>query len=350
MKRNRKVKIMGLAAGLVLALAACGGTNTQEEQEYREQGMNLLQEGNYEEAVNAFQKSLDQCKGGITDLELDTCYYKAEAQYLSGDYEGAQKTYTAIIDYNQDAKAYLLRGGLYYKTGVEEQEGQGAKDLKRAIEEEKENYEIYIGVYEILMGAGDPKENAKNYLEQALVLPCESAREQMYQGYVYHLLEDEENAKALLEKAAEAGEKKAYYYLTEIYETLGESVASENAFAAYLDSGLSSGADLYQIGQKMIQLDKQVRAAECFRKAMEIGDAQTKQLSQKSLIVTYENMGDFDAAKKEMQEYAVTYPEDTSMKKEQIFLETRGLEETEETQETETQGTETQEGTEDISE
>ena len=47
--------------------------------------------------------------GSVGAEELDICYYKAKAQYLSGDVDGAIDTYTAIIDYNKDSDAYYLR-------------------------------------------------------------------------------------------------------------------------------------------------------------------------------------------------------------------------------------------------
>lgn len=60
--------------------------------------------------------------------ELDICYYKAKAQYLSGDVDGAIDTYTAIIDYNKDSDAYYLRGCIYF---AKNDTDKGLKDLRR---------------------------------------------------------------------------------------------------------------------------------------------------------------------------------------------------------------------------
>lgn len=46
--------------------------------------------------------------GSVGAEELDICYYKAKAQYLSGDVDGAIDTYTVIIDYDKDSDAYYL--------------------------------------------------------------------------------------------------------------------------------------------------------------------------------------------------------------------------------------------------
>ncbi len=86
---------------------------------------------------------------------MDICFYKAEAQYKLGDVDGAMATYTAIVNFNENAKAYFLRGNLYYSLGEEK---KALKDYAAALEKEKNNYELYIGVYEALIAHGKEKE------------------------------------------------------------------------------------------------------------------------------------------------------------------------------------------------
>ena len=72
-------------------LSGCGQkTNTTDQEAYRQYGINCIESGDYPSAVDAFQKALDQSHGKVTAAEIDICYYKAEAQFLSGDNEGAQ--------------------------------------------------------------------------------------------------------------------------------------------------------------------------------------------------------------------------------------------------------------------
>ena len=52
-----------LAAGILLAgmAAGCGNSKNKEDQEaYRQIGINNLEQGKYDDAVDAFQKALDQ--------------------------------------------------------------------------------------------------------------------------------------------------------------------------------------------------------------------------------------------------------------------------------------------------
>lgn len=108
-----KNKFMALTLTVLLTagmLTGCGsGDKEKDKDAYRQYGINCIENGSYDDAVDAFQKALDQSVGSVGAEELDICYYKAKAQYLSGDVDGAIDTYTAIIDYNKDSDAYYLR-------------------------------------------------------------------------------------------------------------------------------------------------------------------------------------------------------------------------------------------------
>ena len=74
-----------------------------------------MKEAKYEDAVSSFQKALDQSLGRIRAQELDVCYYKALAQYKSGDTKAAIKTYDGLVDYDKkNWEVYYLRGCLLY--------------------------------------------------------------------------------------------------------------------------------------------------------------------------------------------------------------------------------------------
>ena len=95
MKNFRKIGIAAVLFAAVCIGAGCGAKKDNSQEVFRQYGINCLNEGKYEDAVTAFQKALDQSVGGITEVELDTCYYKAEALYKSGDTEGALEVYNA---------------------------------------------------------------------------------------------------------------------------------------------------------------------------------------------------------------------------------------------------------------
>ena len=118
LKRVKRIVTSKITLMLVIALAGSMGLAGCQDQKvlenqlaYRKVGINKMNQGDYAEAAKNFQKALDQSKGEVGDLELDICYYKATAQYSSGDTKGALTTCDALIDFDKgDAKANLIRG------------------------------------------------------------------------------------------------------------------------------------------------------------------------------------------------------------------------------------------------
>lgn len=323
MYRFHKIGIAVMACAVICMCAGCSDKNDEAREAYKQYGINCMQDGKYEDAANAFQKALDQSVGGISEVELDICYYKAQALYQSGDAEGALNVYTSIIEYKEDPRAYFLRGSLYYSTGLESKEGQGEKDFDRAVALDPENYELYISIYEILSDQGDPLGNATDYLDKAMKISGDEAVNHLQQGRIYYLLGDYGKARELQEKALGEDCKEAYYYLAQTYEALGDVDAAESAFSTYLESGLADAEDLYHIGESLMKAKEYERAINCFDKALEMDDVSSRQIILKSRITAYEFMGDFDKAKELLEAYQKEYQNDFSMDEEKVFLETR---------------------------
>ena len=73
---------------------------------------------NKQDAITAvsYTHLLDQSLAVVGEEEIDTCYYKAAAQYAAGKKEDAIETYQALINYDKEnAQAYFLLGELYRK-------------------------------------------------------------------------------------------------------------------------------------------------------------------------------------------------------------------------------------------
>ena len=82
-----------------MVLVFCTGCGDREEKqlEYRQKGITLMENGNYEEALEEFQNALDLSLGEIGEKEMDICFYKAESLYRLGDIQGAMDQYSAIV-------------------------------------------------------------------------------------------------------------------------------------------------------------------------------------------------------------------------------------------------------------
>lgn len=306
---------------LVFMMFLCTGCSGREKEQmlYREKGIALMENGKYEKALEEFQNALDLSLGEIGEKELDICFYKAEAQYYLNDIEGAKNTYTAIINYNEDPKAYFLRGNLYYSLG---DEVSALSDYTMAIENDKKAYDLYIGVYEALKAHGKDTE-AQAYLYQALDVKGNRAYDKMQKGRIQFLLGETETAISLLEEAIKGKETDAYFYLAEVQETLGETAKAQENIQAYIKGNDVDSYKLFQVANMELGKGNFDMAISCLNQALALDNVPNKQMIMKTLVIAYEHSRDFESAKKWMADYMAAYPDDEEAKREFTFLETR---------------------------
>ena len=318
---RRTKRIFFITALLVMTMLLCTGCNEREKEQakFRQQGITLMQNGDYEKALEAFQSALDLSLGEVGEEEMDICFYKAQTLYLMGDTEGAMDTYTAIINFNGDARAYFLRGNLYYSL---DQEENALKDYAAALEKEDEDYNLYIGVYEALSAHGKEKEG-QDYLNQALEIEKNTAYDKMQKGRINFLLGEKETAVSLLQQAIKGKEYAAYYYLAEIYQATGEIAAAEENIKLYIESDDADSYNLYSAGKTMLECGNYEMAIKCLEAALKLEQIPNKQIVMKTLVIAYEHNEDFEAAKTLMAEYVKAFPDDEEAAREFTFLETR---------------------------
>lgn len=320
LNKTKRFTIIFMLAALCVTLSGCESKETTKAKTaYRQYGINCIEEGKYDEALEAFQKALNLSVGKVGETELDICFYKAEALYKKGNVTEAVEVYDAIVDYNEDPQAYYLRGCLYFGQG---QSAQGMKDLSTAAQKAEKDYDLYIGIYQTLKAYGMEEDGLK-YLNEALNFKGEKAYDNMQKGRVTYLMGDYEGAKALLQKAVDGKEQKAYYYLSEVYDALGDEQAADASFQSYLKSGLADSIDLYETGVRCMEKENYEDAVKYFEAALELEEVPNRQFVMQKAIYAYEYVQDFQQAKVMMEEYRQLYPEDTSMDKEFVFLETR---------------------------
>ncbi|WP_455719090.1 tetratricopeptide repeat protein [Agathobacter sp.] len=320
MTKNKYIALALTAALTAGMLAGCGSSDKSKDKDaYRQYGINCIENGNYDDAVDAFQKALNQSVGSVGEEELDICYYKAKAQYLSGDADGAMETYTAIIDYNGDSDAYYLRGCLYF---AQNDSDKGMADFKKALKDDSKNYELYIGVYETLSKYG-MADQGNEYLQEALKLEAKKADDFMQVGRIYTILGDYDKAVDNLQKAIDEKLVKANYYMGEAYQKKGDNDSAQQYFQTYLDSGEADTYDLMNMGQSQMDDGNYDTAITYFQTALDMESVPNKQQIMKAMIIAYEYSGDFATAKSQMEEYMKEFPDDQDASREYQFLETR---------------------------
>lgn len=310
-------RLLCLLCGVLLV--ACKSDGNREEEAYRQYGINCMESGKYEDAIDSFQKALDKSPGKVGETELDICFYKARAHYLNGEIKEALSIYEAVIAYNQDGRAYYLRGNLRLDLGETE---KALEDYKKAVEAEKNNYELFLGIYESLV-SHNKKEEALPYLEQAEQIEGEDASACLYQGRIHYLKQEYDAAIEALLKAEKGKEPLAAYYLGLSYEAKGDKTKAEEYLKRYLDSGIASSYDLYQLGSNEAAAGDYAQAIVYFEAGLAMDNVPNKQNLMKGAVSAYEYNGDFASAKRMLTEYLKLYPSDEEAKKEAAFLETR---------------------------
>ena len=310
-KRVVTVFLTGLLAASML-LGGCTSKSEKKALEYKELGIKQLQQEDYDGAVDSFQKALDQSLGRITANELDVCYYKALAQYKSGDAKAALESYSALIDYDEkNWEVYYLRGSVYLSEGDKD---KCLKDYEKAVELNASDLGLYGHICENLKNAGE---------EQGLALQPSSGTDYENVGYLYTIKGDTENAVKAYQQAVEKGTDSASLKLGELYFEEGNTDEAKKAFEAYMEKHPDDADALTHLADIAAESGDTEDAAAYYEKAIDVADKSDQQGLRKNLVAFYENAGDFASALKETKSYVADYPKDTAMQKEYEFLQTR---------------------------
>lgn len=325
MRRNGENSVKELATTAVMLLAvAClsGCANERKENEfaYRQIGIDCMENGDYAGAVEAFDAALSYCMGTIGETERDICYYKAAAQYASGDAEGALETYDALVAYNEkDADAYYTRGCLHLQRGEGE---QAFSDFSKAIENNQNDYELYINIYKNL-AAYNLNDQGIEYLNQALELKGDDAEHLTYRGEVYLLLGDYNKASTELTAALEKGSVRANLVMAQVLEAQGDAITAESYYKAYMESGEADAKACNAMAEIYMTKNDYATALSYIEQGLGLEQVSNKRELMQNQIICMEYTADFTGAWKVIQEYIALYPNDLEIQREYIFLKNR---------------------------
>lgn len=318
-----KKKLTYITALTMLSLTLITGcTNERKENQtaYRQIGINAMESGDYAGAVDAFNSALGQCIGKITENELDICYYKAAAQYASGDSEGAVATYTAIIDYDKKAAdAYYLRGCVYLKQGNTE---SAVSDFDAAVQYNSDDYELYVNIYENLL-AYDMTEKGEEYLNKAFDIKGNSAEDYAWRGRIYYYLGQYDNAMTELNSALDKESVTANLYIAQVYEAQGDSENAGVYYQNYVNSGAADSEAMNSLGEIEMAKGNYSGALTYLQQGIAMENVTNRRELMQNLIICYEYTFDFNSAWNVVQEYVQAYPDDASAQREYIFLKNR---------------------------
>lgn len=320
MNKKKLTYITALTMLSLTLITGCTNERRENQTAYRQIGINAMESGDYAGAVDAFNSALGQCIGKITENELDICYYKAAAQYASGDSEGAVATYTAIIDYDKKAAdAYYLRGCVYLKQGNTE---SAVSDFDAAVQYNSDDYELYVNIYENLL-AYDMTEKGEEYLNKAFDIKGNSAEDYAWRGRIYYYLGQYDNAMTELNSALDKESVIANLYIAQVYEAQGDSENAEVYYQNYVKSGAADSEAMNSLGEIEMAKGNYSGALTYLQQGIAMENVTNRRELMQNLIICYEYTFDFNSAWNIVQEYVQAYPDDASAQREYIFLKNR---------------------------
>ncbi len=95
--KTRQGQLMLLLLLTAALLAGCSH-KTEEIDAFRDKGIALYKEGNYEAAIEEFKQAMDASYGRVTETQTDILCYLAEGELRTGDYENAVASYKALAE------------------------------------------------------------------------------------------------------------------------------------------------------------------------------------------------------------------------------------------------------------
>lgn len=281
----KKLKVgIVLTLTAVLLLGCANSEDAQKQQQIlKEEGMALQAVGDYEGALEKYEEALGLANMKVGEAELDLACYKASAQAGSGELSGAIDTYSAVLALKKsdEGSLYLGRGLLYTRQGnLDEAE----KDLNQALKE-----------------TDDP----------------------MIKGIIYQVVGQSAKAKEYFEKAKDAGNFEALFFLSKIYEEEGDHEYAMSLLGEYV-SGDDAGAEgCLTAAEYYMQDGNYEDALQALQKGISKGESLVQKMLLQEEIACYEHLGDFAGAREKAESYLEIYPEDTLIQREYEFLKSR---------------------------
>ena len=280
---------------------------------YRGSGMAYMALGEYDKAVEAFDRAVDLTKEKQKDVRKDILMYKATALYQSGDYEGAAKVCDTIQTFGDSADAYYLQGLCYME--LDEKDKAGV-DFTTAVKLSPQDYDLLLNIYECyddknLSAEGDA------YLQQALAINSDDSEDIYQKARIYYFLGDYDDAKTELNKMADSMDERSTMLLCRTYMKQDDTAHARQLYQQYMDK-YGETPEAYN-GMVLCDIadENYDSALENITKGLALSNDKGKQDLYFNEIVVYERKLDFATAKEKAAEYVKNYPADEAG---QLFL------------------------------
>ena len=285
---------------------------------YRGAGLSCLRQADYEEAIDYFTGALG-CEKVEEKLRKDILLYRATAYMKSGNYSDAMADcQTLAQDFEKDADICFLTGSIALAMdGYEE----AAREFDQAFAESSD-YDTAIRIYQQYIQR-EMEADGTRYLEESLEVTPKTAEDYCERGRIYYFMEDYNKAASELIEALNQDSTEARLLLGMVYLAQHDVGNARAMYQDFLAQDGSPGRGYN--GLALCDLEENNYPDALSNIAKGIQDATTEEMQSLlyNEIVVYERMLDFDTAREKAEEYTAMFPEDTGVKRELAFLESR---------------------------
>lgn len=286
---------------------------------FRGKGLSYLGLGQYEDALSSFEYSLSCSNGILKRVDYDINFYIAVCEYKMGNIDDAINTYTSIITADNDnADAYYLRGKMLLEQGKTQ---EAKSDFDTAITYDKDNPRLYINIHDDLVACGNEAE-AKAYINAGLAGVSKPTSYEL--GILNYYLGDYTQARNYFEESNETKKSDdGIIYLGKTYVALDDVDYAIALYEEYINNNTTSDIVFNELGLLKAKSGDYKEALVIFERGLEVENGKCRQNILYNRIVANEFLGNFEDAKREMEEYIKLYPGDENAVRENIFLSTR---------------------------
>ena len=288
-----------------------------DELAYRGIGIMYYEQGKYDEAIEYFNKAIDEVELSVGELETDILEYRGEAEFGAKSYEAAAKTFDTLVKLGVDVSDNNLKAGranLYMG-----QEKLAADYFDKALNAASDKVMAYFFIYNAYKECS-LMDKGHEFLNRALEVEGTSSLDHLNRGKIYYILGNYPAAITELSYPLADNDPEAALYCAFCYE---EQEDYAKACELYLKS-LEIKNDPVTANYYACCLSKNGdnnHAWNVVHTAMEnFPDCEIMQELKWNEIILYEKLEMYPSALARLQEYQKAYPDDTQIEAELSFL------------------------------
>ena len=191
---GKKGKIAVLFLVCIMIISGCSDS-TNDKHSYRTAGIEKLNAGDYEGAIQSLDQAIQKSSGMVGKFELDVLKYRGEAEYRLEDYEAAAHTYDILIQVDGEKPEYLYLRSICRAALGQWETALIDYDKAREADQEPEGAVAALAVVGAALEDAGQTEQAMALYQKAVADGIQSA--QVYNRMGMCKLKDEEYGEAI---------------------------------------------------------------------------------------------------------------------------------------------------------